>query len=110
MLITLYTSRVVLQVLGVEDFGLYAVVGGVVGMLAFLNGALSSGTSRFLTFELGSGNFDKLRKTFSTLLNAHIIIALIVVVLAETVGLWFVYNKLAIPPDRMTAEGFAAFT
>ncbi|MCL2327845.1 MAG: polysaccharide biosynthesis protein [Bacteroidetes bacterium] len=103
MLVTLYTSRVVLQTLGVEDFGLYAVVGGVVGMLSFLNGALSTGSSRFLAFELGTRNFEKLQKTFSTLLNTHIIIAIIVVILAETIGLWFVYNKLVIPSDRMNA-------
>jgi O-antigen/teichoic acid export membrane protein len=103
MLISLYTSRVVLQVLGVDDYGLYAVVGGVVGMLSFLNSALGTGSSRFLTFELGTGNFEKLQKTFSTLLNAHIVITVIIVVLAETVGLWFVYNKLQIPHDRMIA-------
>ena len=103
MLITLYTSRIVLQVLGVDDYGLYVVVGGVVGMLSFLNSALSAGSSRFLTFELGTGDFEKLRITFSTLLNTHIIIAIIIVALAETVGLWFVYNKLTIPADRMNA-------
>ena len=103
MVITLYTSRIVLQVLGVDDFGLYAVVGGVVGMLAFVNNALNVGSSRFLAFELGSGNFEKLSKTFSTLLNTHIIIVVIIVLLAETVGLWFVYNKLSIPPERMDA-------
>ena len=103
MLVTLYTSRVVLQVLGVEDFGLYAVVGGVVGMLSFLNSTLSGGSSRFLTFELGTGNVHKLQKTFSTLLNMHIILAIIIIVLAETVGLWFVYNKAGIPPERMNA-------
>jgi O-antigen/teichoic acid export membrane protein len=103
MLITLYTSRVVLQVLGIDDFGLYAVVGSVISMLSFVNGALSAGSSRFLTFELGTGNSEKLSRTFSTLLGMHIIIAVIIVVLAETVGLWFVYNKLAIPADRMNA-------
>jgi len=72
-------------------------------MFSFLNNALSGGASRFLTFELGAGNFEKLSKTFSTLLNTNIILAFVVVVLAETVGLWFVYNKLAIPADRMNA-------
>src|SRR5690606_35360643 len=91
------------QILGVSDYGLYAVVGGVVGMLSFVNGALGVSSSRFLSFELGVGSAEKLEKTFSTLLNAHIIIAAIVVVLAETVGLWFVYNKLGIPADRMNA-------
>lgn len=103
MVVSLYTSRIVLQMLGVEDYGLYAVVGGVVGMLSFLNGALSAGSSRFLTFELGTGNFEKLSKTFSTLLNSHIILAIILVILSETIGLWFVYNKLAVSADRMNA-------
>jgi O-antigen/teichoic acid export membrane protein len=103
MIISLYTSRVILQVLGVDDYGLYVVVGGVVGMLSFLNNALSTGSSRFLTFELGTGDFEKLRKTFSTVLNIHIAMAIVIVLLAETIGLWFVYHKLAIPADRMTA-------
>jgi O-antigen/teichoic acid export membrane protein len=103
MIVTLYTSRVVLQVLGVQDYGLYAVVGGVVGMLSFLNGALSSGSSRFLTFELGTGDFEKLSRTFSTLLNSHIILSVGLVILSETIGLWFVYNKLAVPNDRLNA-------
>lgn len=103
MLISLYTSRVILQKLGVDDYGIYQAVGGVVGFLSFLNGAISTGTSRFLTFELGKNNFDKLRRTFSTLLTTHILIAGIVVIIAETIGLWFVYHKMVIPPERMTA-------
>ena len=107
MLIALYTSRVILQVLGVDDYGIYQAVGGVVGMLTFLNAALAVGTSRFLTFELGTGDFDKLKRTFSTVLTAHIILAIIIVVISETVGLWFVYNKLMIPPDRLDAAVIA---
>jgi len=103
MLIALYTTRVVLQILGIDDYGLYAVVGGVVGILSFLNSALSASTSRFLTFELGTGNFEKLKRTFSTLLSLHIIITIAIVILAETAGLWFVYNKLVIPLERMNA-------
>lgn len=105
--VTLYTSRVVLHVLGVNDFGLYQVVGGVVSMLAFVNGALSTGTSRFLTFELGQGNSERLKRTFCTMLNGHIALGLLVVLIAETAGLWFVKNKLAIPLDRMDAAVFA---
>ncbi len=107
MLISLYTSRIILEKLGVDDFGIYNAVGGIVGFLSFLNGMLSGGTSRFLTFELGVGNFEKLKRTFSTLLSAHILLAIIIVVLAETVGLWFLYNKLVIPQDRMDAAVFA---
>ena len=103
MLISLYTSRVILQKLGVTDFGLYQSVGGVVGFLSFINGALSTGSSRFLTFELGTGNFEKLKKVFSTVLTVHILLSFVIVLLAETLGLWFVYNKLVIPPNRFAA-------
>lgn len=103
MLVSLYTSRVILQILGVDDFGIYQSVGGVVMMLSFLNGALSTGSSRFLTFELGRNDHDKLRRTFATVLNAHIILAIIIAVVAETGGLWFVYQKLVIPSDRLDA-------
>ena len=107
MLVSLYTSRVVLQVLGVDDYGIYQTVGGLVAMLSFLNGALSTGSSRFLTFELGRNDSDKLQKTFSTTLLMHIILALFLALIAETVGLWFIYNKLVIAPERMSAAIFA---
>lgn len=103
MVVGLYTSRVVLQTLGVEDFGVYGVVGGIVAMMGFLNASMSGATSRFLTFELGRGDHDRLARTFSSALIVHIIIALVVLVVAETVGLWFLTNKLVIPPGRMTA-------
>lgn len=103
MLVSLYTSRVVLQVLGVDDYGIYQAVGGIVGFLSFINGALSTGTSRFLTFELGTGDFEKLKRTFSTTLTIHIGLAVLVVLLAETVGLWFLYNKMVIPAEKMEA-------
>lgn len=103
MIISLYTSRVVLQMLGVDDYGIYQAVGGIVGFLSFLNSALSGGTSRFLTYELGAGNFDRLKNTFSTTLSVHIIIALIVVIIGETAGLWYFNNKMVIPPDRFSA-------
>jgi O-antigen/teichoic acid export membrane protein len=101
--VTLYMSRVVLDKLGVDDFGLYNVVGGVVGMLSFLNGTLSIGTSRFLTYELGTGDSDKLRQTFSTALYTHVILAVIILIAMESFGLWYVYNKMIIPPDRFSA-------
>lgn len=103
MLIYLYTSRVILQTLGVEDYGIFQVVGGVVSMLTFLNGALSTGSSRFLTLELGRGDMKKLKRTFCTTLTIHVFIALLIVVIAETVGLWFVCYKLEIPINRMNA-------
>ena len=99
--VSLYTSRVILQVLGVEDYGLYQSLGGIVGLLSFINGVLSIGSSRFLTYELGAGNSERLKRTFSTTLTIHIIIAALVVLLAETVGLWFLYHKMVIPAERM---------
>lgn len=103
MVVGLYTSRVVLATLGVEDYGIYGVVGGVIGMMGFLNASMSGATSRFLTFELGRGDKDRLAKTFSSALIVHIAIAIIVFILAETVGLWYVMNKLVIPEGRETA-------
>lgn len=103
MIISLYTSRVILQILGVDDFGIYQAVGGIVGFLSFINSALSTGSSRFLTFELGVGNLEKLKRVFSTTLTVHIVIALVIIIIAETVGLWFLYNKMIIPPERMNA-------
>lgn len=103
MLISLYTSRVILQTLGVEDYGIYNVVGGFVAFLAFLNGSISSSTSRFITFALGKGNMQNLKKVFSICLLTHLLIAVLLLVIAETVGLWFVMNKLIIPEDRMNA-------
>ena len=103
MLVGLYTSRVVLATLGVEDYGIYGVVGGVVGMMGFLNASMSGATSRFLTFELGRGDKERLAKTFSSALIVHIGIAIVVLILAETVGLWFLCNKLNIPAERMQA-------
>lgn len=103
MLVTLYTSRVVLRVLGVTDFGIYNVVGGVVTMLGFLNGAMTTATQRYLTFELGKNNLEKLRKVFNISQGIHGALSLLVVLLAETVGLWFLYHKMLIPADRLDA-------
>lgn len=103
MVVTFYTSRVILAVLGATDYGIYNVVGGIVTMMAFLNGALSSSSSRFLTYELGTGNIDQLKKTFSASLNLHICVALLVLIVGETVGLWFFYEKLVIPNERMNS-------
>lgn len=107
MLVSLYTSRVVLQALGIEDYGIYQTVGGVVGMLSFLNGALSAGSSRFLTYEMGTGNWTKLQRTFSSVLTVHILLAIFIVLIAETGGLWFVCNELVIPTERIDAAIFA---
>ena len=103
MAVTLYTTRVVLQVLGASDYGIYNVVGGIVAMMNFINAALSSSSSRFLTYELGAGEKERLNCTFSASLNLHLVAAVLVLIISETVGLWFLYEKLVIPPDRMTA-------
>lgn len=106
MLVSLYTSRVILKTLGIDDYGVYQTVGGIVGFLSFISGALSTGSSRFLTFELGTGNKKKLQRTFSTTFTIHIIIALVIVVLAESLGSWFISNKLVIPIERLSAAKF----
>lgn len=106
ILVNLYTSRVVLNVLGVEDFGIYNITGGIVSMFAFLNSTMSGTTSRFLTIELGKQNFIALKKTFKTALLLHLIVALILLLLSETIGLWFVNNKLLIPDNRMEAANW----
>src|SRR5690554_5976078 len=103
MAVTLYTSRVVLQTLGVDDFGIYSVVAGFVTMLGFLNSAMSSATHRFLSFELGKPGDKDMRGIFSMSLNIHVLIAVFVLVLGETVGLWFVKTQMTIPADRMLA-------
>lgn len=103
MLVSLYTSRVILKALGVEDFGIYNVVGGVVTLLGFLNGSLSGATSRFITFELGCGTVESLRKVFRCAVSIHYLLALFILIVAETVGLWFVLEKMVIPAERMTA-------
>lgn len=102
MLISFYTSRVVLQALGAEDFGTYNVVGGVVVMFTFINGAMTTGTQRHLSFELGipDGNVGRI---FSACFNIHLWLAVLIVILAETIGLWFLNAKLNFPEGHMTA-------
>lgn len=103
MVVTLYTSRVVLQTLGIDDFGIYSVVAGFVTMLGFLHGAMSSATQRFIAFELGKTGETDVKGIFSMSMNIHILIAFLVLLLGETIGLWFVQNKMTIPTDRMDA-------
>ncbi len=103
MAVSLFTSRVILNTLGVEDYGIYNVVGGVVAMFGFLNGSMSSATQRYITFALGKGDEKRLQTVFSTTLQIHTLIAAIIVILGETIGLWFLYNKMQIPADRMDA-------
>lgn len=101
--VSLYTSRVILEVLGIDDFGIYQAVGGVVGMLTFVNSSLSTGTSRFITFELGKGDAESLKNVFSTTLAMQLILIGLVILVAETLGTWFVINKMKIPEGTETA-------
>lgn len=103
LVVSLYTSRVVLQVLGAQDYGLYSVVGGIVIMFGFLNSSMSGATSRFLTYEIGRKDDERLKDTFSSAMEVHIAIALVIFVVAETVGLWLLVYKLNIPEGRMGA-------
>lgn len=106
LLVALYTSRVVLSALGVEDYGTYNVVGGFVAMFSLLSGALSNAISRYITFELGRGDKQKLKEVFSTSVTVQIILALIVIVLAELFGIWFLNYKMNIPDGRMSAANW----
>lgn len=104
--VSLYTSRIVLNTLGVEDFGIYNIVGGVVAMFSLLNGSLSAASQRFITFELGKKTERKLTELFSATITIHTIIALIILVLAEIAGVWFLNTKLNIAPERMSAANW----
>lgn len=106
LFVTLYTSRLILDILGVEDYGVYNVVSGIVTIFAIVNGALSSGSSRFITYALGKGDFEGLRKTFSASFVIHSAMAVIVFILAETIGLWYVNNILVVPEGRLVAANW----
>lgn len=100
MAVSLYSSRIVLEALGIDDYGLYGAIGSVVAMFIMINGVLAAGTSRFLTFELGKGDNERLKKTFSASFILHVCLAIILFILLETIGLWFVNHKLNIPDGR----------
>ncbi|MDR3113552.1 MAG: hypothetical protein LBU09_04175 [Endomicrobium sp.] len=103
MFLTLFTSRIVLSSLGFTDYGLYSVVAGVISLFSFLNGSLGAATSRYFTFELGTKNTDKLKRVFRAAFNIHFALAVIVIILCESVGLWLVNNALTIPVERLYA-------
>ncbi|BBA28974.1 MATE family efflux transporter [Prevotella melaninogenica] len=100
LVVSLYTSRVILQVLGVDDLGTYQVVGGIVSIFTFIGGAMAGATSRFLAYEIPLGNLERLKKTFSASLNVNIVSAFLFALVAETAGVWLVLNVLSIPPGR----------
>lgn len=99
--ISLYTSRIVLEILGVSDFGIYNVVAGIVVVLGFLSGTLSTSSSRFITVALGSKDFKVMRQTFSSLLFVNLLLSLAVLIIGETIGLWFLFHKMQIPAERL---------
>ena len=101
--VSLFTSRVILQALGVEDYGIYNVVAGVITMLSFLTGSLGGASSRFITYALGEQNEENVKKVFASILYLHVTLAVLIFIVGETIGLWFVYNKLVIPIERLNA-------
>lgn len=106
MFVGLYASRVLLRTLGIDDYGLYNVVGSIVTMFSFLNATLSTSTQRFLNIELGKSNRSSVEKVFSCSLLLHLLLVVIVLILAETIGLWYIKEKLVIPPGREMAAMF----
>lgn len=106
MIVGLYTSRVVLNTLGVEDYGIYGTVGGLISMMAILNTTMSGATARFITFELGKDDKKKLSETFSSALIIHVIIAAFVLIVCETIGLWYLNFKMVIPTERIVASNW----
>ena len=103
MAVSLYTSRVVLQVLGVEDYGIYNVVGGLVTMFTLLSNSISTSISRFITFELGRGDIQNLKKVFSSSVTVILALSLFIIIVAEIVGVWFLNSKMNIPETRIDA-------
>lgn len=106
MVVSLYTSRVVLEVLGVTDFGIYNLVGGIVSMLGFLNSSMSNAVQRFLSYEMGKGANGKVAHVFNIAMLAHFIIALVVFVLLELAGVWYLNNHMVLPPERLVAANW----
>lgn len=103
MVVSLYTSRVILQALGVEDYGVYQVIGGLVSMFSVISASLTAAISRFITFEIGSGDKERLYKIFSTSKVIQLLIAAIVLIFSEIIGVWFMQSQMQIPPDRLVA-------
>ena len=109
MTITLYTSRVILSALGVEDYGIYNVVGGVVAMFSLISGSLSNAISRFITFELGRGDIKRLCVIFSTSVNIQLGLSFLIMILGAVVGGWFLNTQMNIPDDRMEAANWVLY-
>ena len=106
MVVSLYSSRIVLEILGISDFGLFNLVGGIVVLVGILNQSMSSATQRFLNFEIGTENFQKVQRVFGTSILIHLILAAVIFVLAQTLGLWFINNHLNISENRLEAANW----
>ena len=106
MVISLFTSRIILDSLGISNFGIYNVVGGFVAMFSIFSSSLTNSISRFLTFELGKGDIEKLKRVFPTSLNVMFALSIVVLIVGETVGLWFINCKANIPVERLEAANF----
>ena len=106
MVVNLYTSRIILQILGVEDFGIYNVVGGVITMFSVISGSLAAAISRFLTFELGCGNIENLKRVFSSSVTIQLLLSIIILVLAESIGVIFLNTQMTIPSNRIVAANW----
>lgn len=104
--VTLYTSRVVLNELGIEDYGIYNVVGGVVTLFSFLSGAMSSATQRFFSYEIGRHDIPRLHNVFKMSLNIYVLIIIVVIIFAETLGVWFLNSQLVISQERIDAANW----
>lgn len=104
--VSLFTSRIILKVLGIEDFGIFSLVSGVIAMFGFLDMTLGSATFRFLSIEIGRKDYIQLKKLFSISITSHIIFAIIILILAESIGLWFLNTHLVISPDRLQAANW----
>lgn len=104
--VSLYTSRIILKTLGVDDYGIYNLVGGLVVLFSFLNSAMSSSTQRYLNYEIPSNDHVRINKVFCSSINIHLLICILVLILGETIGLWFLNHKLNIPDDRLSAANW----
>ena len=101
--VTLFTSRVILQTLGVDDYGVYNVVGGIVAMFSFVSGSLTVSSQRFITFEIGKKSNNNVSNVFSVCITLHLLLGILIALIAEPIGYWYIYNKLMIPDSRLIA-------
>lgn len=103
LIISLYTSRLVLKELGITDYGIYNVIGGLITIFSFINGSMTQASQRYIAYEVGTGDLESLKMTFSTCVYIHLAIAALIIILGETIGLWYVYHVAVIPEDRFIA-------